>query len=75
MTWKSEHVPDLRRSLLRPDTDREPPPWRRRLRGPNHRKDPPPPAEGGGVGVSATAASARWAEGGAVDRSERQGFL
>uniref|UniRef100_A0A0E0JHR9 Uncharacterized protein n=1 Tax=Oryza punctata TaxID=4537 RepID=A0A0E0JHR9_ORYPU len=77
VTWKSEQVPDLRRSLLRPDTDRDPPPRRRRLRGPSHRNDPPPLAERGGVGVSA--ASAKWAaaeeEGGAVDRSERQGFL
>jgi len=70
----SEHVPDLRRSLLRPDTDREPAPRRRRLRSPSHRKDPPlPPPEGAGVGVSA---SGRWAEeAGAVERSERQGFL
>jgi hypothetical protein len=44
------------------------------LRSPNHRKDPPlAPPEGAGVGVSASGRRAE--EGGAVERSERQGFL
>ncbi|KAF0902731.1 hypothetical protein E2562_019079 [Oryza meyeriana var. granulata] len=73
--WISEHVLDLQRSLLRLDTDREPSPPPRRLRGPSHQSDPPPLAKRGDVqvGVSAVATSVKWAkeEGGAVERSDR----